>query len=165
MNCTEIPIRTMEDLVAALRARRMELGLSHLDVDDAAGLQGGYTGKIECGDRNLGPLSFAGLLGALGVVLRLECAAGPLAEEIPEPWAKPAHEHRKKWRLKSAKGGRASWGESTAEERKRKMRRVWMASVKSRREKLKGYGEPGKNPAKTAGPNRAPSRGACAGAD
>lgn len=157
MNCTDIPIRTMEDLVAALRARRMELGLSHLDVDDAAGLQGGYTGKIECGDRNLGPLSFAGLLGALGVVLRLDCTAGTVTEEMPAAYAKPAQEHNKKWRLKSAKGGRARWGESTLEERRRKMRPVWMASVNSRREKLKGYGEPGKNPAKTAGRNRSPN--------
>lgn len=34
-------------LVAALRERRIKLGLPHLEVDDIAGFQSGYTGKLE----------------------------------------------------------------------------------------------------------------------
>ena len=61
--------RSYEDLVAACRLRRHELGLAQLVVDDIAGLQSGYTGKIECGDKRMGPMSLPCLLQALGLEL------------------------------------------------------------------------------------------------
>ena len=49
--------------------RRRELGLRQLEVDDLAGVQSGYTGKIECGLRSMGDMSMGALLGALGLHL------------------------------------------------------------------------------------------------
>jgi hypothetical protein len=65
----EAPIRSYRDLLVALDRRRNQLRLPHLAVDFEANLQDGYTGKIMCGVRNLGPVSFGGLLRALGVEL------------------------------------------------------------------------------------------------
>ena len=42
--------QSYEEIVAAIGTRRQELRLSQLAVDEIAGLQTGYTGKIECGD-------------------------------------------------------------------------------------------------------------------
>ena len=61
--------RSYEDIVAACRSRRQELGLPQLTIDEIAGLQSGYVGKIECGDKRLGPMSLPCLLGALGLEL------------------------------------------------------------------------------------------------
>lgn len=61
--------RSYEDIVAACRSRRQELGLPQLVVDEIAGLQSGYVGKIECGDKRLGAMSLPCLLGALGLEL------------------------------------------------------------------------------------------------
>lgn len=62
-------------LMSALKVRRKELGLSQLEVDDKAGLQDGYCGKLEAWDRDsgrrLGPVSFDLLLAAYGVGLVL----------------------------------------------------------------------------------------------
>ncbi|QRG10173.1 hypothetical protein EZH22_30300 (plasmid) [Xanthobacter dioxanivorans] len=62
-------------LMNALKVRRKELGLSQLEVDDKAGLQDGYCGKLEAWDRDsgrrLGPVSFDLLLAAYGVGLVL----------------------------------------------------------------------------------------------
>jgi hypothetical protein len=63
-------------LRALISARRRELGLRQLEVDDLAGLQGGYTGKLECGDRHFGDMSLGSVLGALGVGLQLVLPAG-----------------------------------------------------------------------------------------
>ena len=58
-----------EELLAACIARRHELGLSQMAVDEISGLQGGYVGKLECGAKRLGPMSFPCLLQALGLEL------------------------------------------------------------------------------------------------
>jgi len=70
----EMRVRTLEELILAFRARREELGLSQLELDDLAGLQDGYTGKIEAGPvrgRSFGEVSLPLILDALGVRLVL----------------------------------------------------------------------------------------------
>lgn len=65
------PIRSMPELVDAVRARRDELNISHETIDNIAGLQSGYTSKL------LGPVQLRGfshmslgaVLGALGIAL------------------------------------------------------------------------------------------------
>jgi hypothetical protein len=64
-------VRTYHELIDGLNVRRKELGLPMLAVDFEAQLQDGYASKIFCGVRNLGPLSFGGLLKALDVELVL----------------------------------------------------------------------------------------------
>ncbi len=141
-------IRTSDDLIAVLRARRMDLGLSHLDVDDLAGLQDGYTGKIECGTRGLSMQTLAALLGALGCVLRLERAASTSDIEVPVAWTLSRAKLEKKIRERATKGGIRRWGESLPHERKIAMRKVTMARLKAQRERASQYGNAGKNPAK-----------------
>lgn len=59
------------ELRQALIQRRRALGHSQSLVDDIAGLAGGYTGKLECGLKNYGPVSLGPILGALGLELAL----------------------------------------------------------------------------------------------
>lgn len=68
---------TYEALIAAMRARRISLGMSQLSVDARAGLPDGYTAKIEAmltnptakNARSIGRESLPLLLGALGLEL------------------------------------------------------------------------------------------------
>ena len=57
--------RTYEQLVTGFAARRRELGLRQLDLDQKSGLMSGYSGKIEVGIRKLGNISLPNLLAAL----------------------------------------------------------------------------------------------------
>ena len=84
---TERLIRSIDDLVAAVRARRDELNLSHKLLDDLAGLQSGYTSKLLAPNRvkNLGALSLPALLGALGVALVL-VEDSAQAERMRDKW-------------------------------------------------------------------------------
>lgn len=61
----------MEELVDALRHRRDELNISHETIDQIAGYQSGYTSKLLAPRpiKNLGPMSFGSLLGALGIAV------------------------------------------------------------------------------------------------
>lgn len=70
--------RNYEEMRLAIIARRRRMGLSQLVVDEIAGLQSGYTAKIEAGARikNLGPLSLTLLMGALGLEGAFVLAAG-----------------------------------------------------------------------------------------
>lgn len=65
------PIRSMPELVQALRDRRDALNISHETIDSIAGLQSGYTSKLLAPKpiKNLGPMSFGSLLGALGLAV------------------------------------------------------------------------------------------------
>jgi hypothetical protein len=54
-----------------INARRVELRMTHLEVDCASGLQGGYFGKIMCGARNCGPQTLGPILDVLGVDIAL----------------------------------------------------------------------------------------------
>ena len=59
------------ELVACLRARADTLDVSNLTLDEVAGLQEGYTGKVLAisPSRALGRMSLGALLGALGLKL------------------------------------------------------------------------------------------------
>lgn len=72
MTTVEPPIRDYRQLIAALDSRRKQLGLQLLALDFEAQLQDGYSSKIVCGTRNLGPVSFGAILKALGVELVLK---------------------------------------------------------------------------------------------
>lgn len=84
MNAEPAPVTftRYDELIAVLRDRRIELGLSQLAVDEIAGLPSGYVGKLEASltnpsaknARGIGRESLPLMLGALG----LEMAAVPL---------------------------------------------------------------------------------------
>ena len=57
--------RDYSQLRQALAARRRQLGLRQLDLDEKSGLQNGYSGKLEKGIRKLGDLSLPMLLAGL----------------------------------------------------------------------------------------------------
>ena len=67
------PIRSMADLVEALRQRRDELDISHETIDAIAGLQSGYASKLLAprAPRNIGYMSLGDIMGALGVGLQV----------------------------------------------------------------------------------------------
>ena len=76
-------VSTPEQLRKALAFRRQELGLKQLELDELSGCQSGYTGKIEAGIKNLGPVSMPNILEALGlemVLMRSTRAHGNLQE-------------------------------------------------------------------------------------
>jgi hypothetical protein len=66
-------VRDYDGLLAAIRARRDELKVAHLVIDDVAGLQTGYTSKLLSDPpiRNLGAMSLGPLLGTLGLALAI----------------------------------------------------------------------------------------------
>lgn len=63
----------MPELIAALRTRAQSLGLAYGTVDEIAGLPDRYTSKLFAPQpiKNLGPISFEAILGALGVTVIL----------------------------------------------------------------------------------------------
>lgn len=63
--------RTYAQLQQALAARRRQLGLRQLELDEKSGLMSGYSGKIEVGTRKLGNISLPNLLAALDCDLLL----------------------------------------------------------------------------------------------
>ena len=73
--------RDYQGLIAALRSRRMALGMSQIDVDYCAGLQENYTSKLEAwqspSGRGLGALSLPLVLGALGLEMVIRPIQGP----------------------------------------------------------------------------------------
>jgi hypothetical protein len=80
-------IRSIDDLVDAIRARRDELNVSHELLDDLAGYQSGYTSKLLAPEpmKGLGPMSLPALLGALGAALVL-VEDSAQAERMRERW-------------------------------------------------------------------------------
>jgi hypothetical protein len=78
MTVPAIRCRTYQDLTQALAARRRQLGLRQLDADEKSSLQPGYVGKLECGDRHLGPVSLPMILAAYDCDLLL-CARSSTA--------------------------------------------------------------------------------------
>ncbi|MFO1102494.1 MAG: hypothetical protein U1E20_06295 [Methylocystis sp.] len=80
-------VRTTTDLRRAIDERRREIGLTMLELDDAAGVQSGYSskllgpGRMKC----FGEMSLKSLLGALGLklVVALEDAPHLLEESAP----------------------------------------------------------------------------------
>lgn len=66
-----IRCRTYEQLTSAMAARRRQLGLRQLDLDEKSGLMSGHSGKSEVGIRKLGSISLPNLLAALDCDLLL----------------------------------------------------------------------------------------------
>lgn len=70
-------IRSYDDLLAGLAKKRAERGMTTLELDDASGLQDGYTAKLENhflangkkSTRAIGPVTLSLWLQALGVGL------------------------------------------------------------------------------------------------
>lgn len=77
-------------LLKAMRGRRMQLGLSQTDVDQLAGLPGGYLAKCEAmltnpiakNARGMGRDSLPKIMGALGLRLAIVAEAEYQAEKI-----------------------------------------------------------------------------------
>lgn len=68
-----VPIRSMGELVEALRVAQIERSISYETIDALSGLQSGYTAKLlaPVPVKNLGPVSTFPLIGALGKALVL----------------------------------------------------------------------------------------------
>ena len=93
-------------LRAVIAARRRELGLSQLEVDEMAGVQTGYIGKLECGDRHFGDVSLGSVLGALGIKIDVVRAAS--SHSVSQDEAKASMDRLREKRKKLAgMGGRA----------------------------------------------------------
>jgi hypothetical protein len=80
-------VRTTADLRRAIDERRRQLGLTMLELDDASGLQSGYTAKLlgPSQIKTFGEMSLEALLGALGLRLILSPATEPHLLEESEP--------------------------------------------------------------------------------
>jgi hypothetical protein len=81
-----VRVRDYDQLRAAIAARRRELGLRQLEVDDRSGCQPGYQGKIEAGCRKLGDLSLPMILAGLDLDLYVAPRPRP-----PEPAPRRTH--------------------------------------------------------------------------
>jgi hypothetical protein len=68
---TAIRIRDYSQLRSALAARRRQLGLRQLDLDEKSGLMSGYSGKVESNVRKLGDVSLPMILAGLDCDLLL----------------------------------------------------------------------------------------------
>jgi len=64
-------IRTVDDLIEALRVARLERDISQETLSEIAGLPARYANKIEARTKRLGEISLPSLLGALGKALVL----------------------------------------------------------------------------------------------
>jgi hypothetical protein len=100
-------IHSMEELLAALRARRDELQLTHTTIDAIAGWPDGYCGKLMCVPpvKNLGWQSLELALGSLGIALivveDVEQAAKVRSRWIPRE--RPPIQRTKQPRLPSSR--------------------------------------------------------------
>lgn len=66
-------VRSYDDLLAALRARADELGVTRMGLDDVTGLQNGYAAKLlaPVPIKSLGKFSMGPMLSAMGCMLIL----------------------------------------------------------------------------------------------
>ena len=71
MSDDEGQILTMADLAAALNRIRIRKGMTLMELNDMAELQGGYANKIFAGMKSLGPLTLPPILRALGCELKV----------------------------------------------------------------------------------------------
>lgn len=102
------------DLRLAIAARRKELGLSQVDLDNIAEVQPGYTAKLECGLKNFGEKSLPAILGALGLVL----SPTKHGETPSETWGKAREREKDLKKKHGQKGGRARLWNTTPEQRR-----------------------------------------------
>lgn len=75
----------MPQLMNAFRVRVAELQITHLTLDEISGMQSGYSSKLlaPIPKKNLGPMSFEVMLGALGLAV--------VVVEDPEQVARMRH--------------------------------------------------------------------------
>lgn len=80
-------VRTTADLRRAIDQRRRAIGITMAELDDATGLQSGYSAKLLGPGRmkTFGEMSLEALLGALGLRLILSPATEPHLLEESEP--------------------------------------------------------------------------------
>lgn len=92
-------IRTYDDMIAALKRRRIELGLTQEMLNHIAGFQDGYVNKLElgyrAGGRGVGNMSLPTWLDALGLRLQL-VPVGLCVEEEGEGRADTGYRHTRK---------------------------------------------------------------------
>ncbi len=100
---TDLPYSYAADydqLRKLVAARRVELGLRQLEVDDLAGVPNGYTGKLECGMKHFGDISLGPVLGVLGIVL----SASKQSETDSETWTKGRLAEKAKRKIQNGRG-------------------------------------------------------------
>jgi hypothetical protein len=124
-------ITDYQSLRAAIAARRRDLKLSQIDLDDLAFLASGHVGKLECGTKRFGDVSLAAVLGALGAGQVLVPAKSAPGESPSETWAE-AEKKQKAFRKKRAQKAQRAWLAKTTPAQ----RRLW-ARWRGRRDMLK----------------------------
>jgi hypothetical protein len=112
-------VETYPGLRAALSVRVNELRMTHLQVDEIAGLQTGYTGKILCGSRHFGDKSLGQLLAGLGLKLAVVRARGTDNDFAEETLRLQADTRKKTMSERAKKGGKTKNGMMTDLERSR----------------------------------------------
>lgn len=124
------------DLVPIFRAYRMRLGLNQREVDQAAGMADGLTGKIEIGTRGLGLESCNALLRAYGLRLVVQ-QAGALLGDVPTS-SKAAKEVSKlKLINRQRLGGRNRWAGVSEKKKREHLRRAAKISAEKRSKQAK----------------------------
>lgn len=84
-----VTVKSKSDLIAAIKARRAQLGWSQLTLDFEAGLPEGYSGKLETSSgkpnsRSIGWDSLPKILAALGLKLTLNKGMLSAASHSPQ---------------------------------------------------------------------------------
>ncbi|MBG0795892.1 hypothetical protein IYY11_21270 [Methylocystis sp. H62] len=62
---------SLSELMKLVAARRYELRIASLALDQAVGVADGYVSKLECGMKRPGEMSLPSILGALGLKLQV----------------------------------------------------------------------------------------------
>ncbi len=132
---------TFDDLVIAIKERRVSLGISQNELDERAGLASGYVGKIEASltnpaarnARSLGRESMPLILQALGLELAV-VHSGAKAGENDKLFSAVLAIRKKRMSEIGAIGARIKWARMTEPERARYMRRMRLAGAAKRRD-------------------------------
>jgi hypothetical protein len=107
-------ITEMADLVAVIRARALELNITHETIDAISGLQSGYFSKIAAGMKGIGSITWACLLPALGlkVVVHedLEALARVKDRLTPRVFPRRAEHWRDRVKQPPLRLAPAAWG-------------------------------------------------------
>jgi len=132
-------------LVQAIRACRIDKGMSQLELDERAGLPSGYTAKIEISAtkpnspsaRSIGKESLPLLLGALDIELAVIPAdrSGGSTPKSDSSFRGLMADRQKKMRDLAAAGGRKSWRLLTEKERAKRIDRMNRARIAKQRAK------------------------------
>lgn len=145
---------TPDAMRSALATRRKELGMTQLALDDVSGVQSGYSGKIEAGVKNLGPMSMPCILGALGVEMAIVASAASHEEN-----SDTSNEYTERLKKRYSDMAKKRWASADPEEVRETRRKAGRAGAKvrwrkwreakaerERREKRKGSGKPKAKP-------------------